>query len=172
MVLKKASVGAALLGFLVAVVQFSQGLVTDRLVSGDWPWFPHLETTAQTLVLYTYVTDGVAFALGLGGVFVLGYWIGSGLDLRTHCTQFVTRVAGFGLLGYLLPPTLAALYVLGMTPFADGTPFLEFLRGLTVLEVTLVLGRIASIPIQFAIAGFAGAAFAQIRAGEPVPTRA
>lgn len=164
MVHKQAGIGAAALGFLLSITQYSQGYVTARLVSEDWSWFPQLESTAETLVLYTHLTDGLIFVLGVVGVFLLGYWLGERLHLGREYRPYVTWVAGGGVAGYLLPLVLA-LGVLVVTGLLEGADPFAFVPRVSGLDAVVIAGRFVAIPIQFAIAGFAGAAFARL-AGE------
>ncbi|MFC4438738.1 MULTISPECIES: hypothetical protein [Natrialbaceae] len=152
---RKSAVGAALLGFALSVVHLSPGYVTQQLVAGEWGRFPQLDTPGETLVLYHYTVDATAFVLGFGAVFALGYWIGTDLDLRRRYRQFALAVGFGGLIGYLIPMCFALLYLL-IT--ADGAT----VEGIRPLDVILFAGRALGVPIQFAVAGFAGAAFAHL----------
>lgn len=157
MVLRVSGLVAALIGFVVSVVQLSPGYVTQQLADGHWQWVPRLETMGQTLVLYNYIVDGVVFGFGVVGVFALGYWVGTELDLRTAYRRFALTIGVGGLLGYLLPIVAAVIFVL----LGDGA---DVLGSIDTLSLLLFAGRTIGFAIQVAIIGFAGAAFARLTA--------
>lgn len=155
MVLGRTGIGAALLGALLSVVHLSPGYVNRRLLDGDWSWLPQLDTMSRTVLLYSYVTRGVAFVLGVGVVFALGYWAGTRSDLRENYQGLVLGLGLGGILGYVV-----ALGAFVLVPAND--PILAddgFLTGV------LLLGRGIGAAVQFAVVGFAGAAFATLVGG-------
>ena len=155
MVLTKSGLGAALLGGVLALLHLSPGYVTARLIAGDGASVPWLGTTAEVILLSQGLLNAAAFIAGFGALFVLGYWAGLRLELQQHYRQFLLTVGLGGLIGYVTPILLLAVYAL----IVGGGPLQgeQIGAGATAM---LVVGRAVSVAIQFAVVGFAGAAFA------------
>lgn len=155
MVTRRGAIGAACIGFALAVVHRSPGYVTGRLIEGAWDWMPQLGTIGETLVLYHHTVDLMSVLLGFGAVLALGYGLGRTVDLRRQYRTLVLSIGLGGLGGYLLVHLLiAALAVLT--------------QGWSVIdEVTLLGGvgvsiQVLTVPLQFAMVGLAGAALAHL----------
>lgn len=155
MVLRTTGLGAGLLGFVLALVHLTPGYVNDRLLGDASGWLPQLDSMGQTVLLYSYTARGVAFVVGIVGVLALGYRVGTRLDLRADYGRFSLVLGVGGAVGYVVA-TAAFVSVL-----ADG----PVLGDATLLTAALWLGRIAGVVLQFAIVGFAGAAFATLVRG-------
>ena len=158
----RTAVGGVALGLLLAMVQFSPGPVTVRLIAGEWAWFPRADSTAETLIWYSLAADAAVFVLLFGGVFGLGYLAGQDRRLASDYRPVLIRFAASGLIGYCLPLFLAVVYLAVLTPFVPGIPIIDALRTLVLHEVALLLGRVIAIPIAFAVIGLAGLAFADV----------
>lgn len=155
MPLRSTGIGAALTGFLLALVHFSPSFVSQRIIDEESNWLPQLESVGQTIVAYQYVSRGVAFLLAVGVILALGYRAGSRLALRDDYRRFLLTIGLGGLLGYAVG--LAPVMVLA----SEGS----WLMDNTAVTVTYLLTRSIGVALEFAVVGFAGAAFATFISG-------
>lgn len=142
--------GAALVGAVLGLVHLAPGYLVGRLLGGSVGGLPQLSTTPQTITAYTSLLDAVGVAVGIGGVFVLGYWAGTRFDQPTAYRRFAALVGIAGSVGYLATMGIVLIFVVREPLVADHV-------GLTIANV---LGTTLRVGVQFAIVGFAGAAFA------------
>ncbi|MFC3959996.1 hypothetical protein [Halovivax cerinus] len=161
MVLTKSGLGAVLLGSVVALLHLAPGYVTSQLIANDATAIDWLGSTARQIVFLNGFVSAMAFVVGIGVVFLLGYWAGSRLDLRRSYRSFLLVVGVGGGIGYLVP----MLLVFGYTALAATGPFQSDQLGTTAL---VFLGRTGAVAIQFAVVGFAGAALATLSSGTGV----
>ena len=153
MVLRKSGVVAALLGGLLAVLHLSPGYVTARFIAGGgrsalWPG-----STGELIVLFQGLLHVVGAVVGIAAIFVVGYWAGGRLALRDHYDRVLLTFGLGGLVGYLSVIVLLAIYAVSI----GAGPLRSDMLGVTSV---LVAGRAIVVTIQFAVVGFAGAAFA------------
>ena len=158
MALRESAAGATLLGALLFVVQFASEAVGELFTDGGVGWLPQLSTVGTTVTVYLYLLRGLGFVLSIAAVFVLGYWAGSRLDLKTDYRRFVLALGAGGALGYLV----AGVAGIVATEGATGVTTLDLFSLVTLL---VGIGIPLGVGIQFAVVGFAGAAFAHV-AGE------
>lgn len=168
MVLTKSGLGAALLGGLLAVLHLAPGYVTARLIAGDGVALPWPATTAELIVLSQGLLNVSGVVGGIGAVFLLGYWAGGRLEVRQHSRQFLLVVGLGGLGGYVAVNGLLFVYAL-----LGGTQILQSEQ--SVVTAVVIAGRAVGVLLQFAVCGFAGAAFATLgadaRRSDAAPSR-
>ena len=149
--------GAATLGALLAAVHLLPGPITARVVSGDWLISFGFDRTAETLSMLNYLVDAAAFAVGIGGVLVFGYWLGRQIDLASAYRGMLFRVGLGGVLGYVLVCFVVSVYDLVTTGGAG-------LLSLRTPVLLLFAGRAVGVAIQFPVVALAGGALATFTA--------
>lgn len=155
MVLRESAVAAVLVGAALAAVDYAPSYLPRWVLDNPVGWLPRFATDAQTITFYIYVSRGTAFVLGIGCVFALGYWAGSRFDFRAQFRSFVLAVGLGGLVGYgiaTLVYALAVVFVLENVRFSGPAAF----------DGALGASRTVAVAVQFAVVGFAGAAFADV----------
>ena len=154
MPLRESGVGAALVGATLAIVRVAPEYLARGILHESWAWLPRLGTAGRTVILYTHVIRAISFVLGVVAVFALGYWAGTRFDLRARYRRFVATLAIGGSVGYVggLLALVAPGVVSGELAVRDGPS----------LVTIVVVGRVLAVSIQFAVIGFAGAAFASL----------
>lgn len=166
MVLRKSGFGAALLGSILAILHFAPGYVIMWVLGADSVPVPWADTSIEVLTFFYGVLDAGGFVVGIGAVFLLGYWAGGRLELRQQYRELLATIGLGGLLGYILMMVLVLLYavLLGGGPFYEQQHQEVTNQGVTT--VLLFIGRALGLTIQFAVVGVAGAAVAEFAAGD------
>ncbi|ELY94460.1 hypothetical protein [Natrialba taiwanensis] len=148
-------VGSCILGLVVSLLHLSPPYAIQRIVDGTWWWFPQLEPVSHTLILYNSVVGAATFALGVVGIFALGYRAGAELEFSADARRLALVVGLGSVIGYALP--VIAVVVLSVV---DGGTALGGVRMSLSLSLLQVTGQTIGFGIQSALIGFAGAAFA------------
>lgn len=149
MVHRETGFGAALLGAAIALLHLAPAYLTRYL---SVSWLPRLETTQVTLVGYNMVLNAIGVVLGIGAVFVSGYWVGRKLGIVNEYQRLIAVFGFGGALGFLLTMLIALVLQVDLPVVGDDI-------GLTL---GWILGSTVRIGLQFATIGFAGAAFAYV----------
>ena len=157
MVLTKSGVFAALLGGVLAVLHVSPGYLTARFIAGGqtaarWPG-----STAELIVLSQGLIHTIGAVVGIAGVFVVGYWAGRRIALQDQYETVLLTFGLGGLIGYVTPVLLLAIYAVSVDSGA-------LQSGMLGAAAVLFGSRAIVVTVQFAIVGFAGAAFAGLTA--------
>jgi len=159
MVLKKMSAGMASLGFVLAAIDNSYVYVIPRITDGSWNILSPNEGPTLTLLVYQHLSNAASFGVGVVAVSTVGYIVGKQIELKDTYKPFIAVVSGSAVFGYLAQILLLAL----LTDISIAGGYLE-------LDLTAALASVLVVPVQFGIAGFAGAAYAHITAASPGPT--
>lgn len=149
---RNAGMGATLVGIVLALVDLSPAYVNQQLVGDGGNWLPRFERTSRTILFYNYASRGVSFVVAVGAVLALGYLAGSRLDLQADYRRLVLALGLGGLLGYLLAQVVVVWLL------SDGA----VLGDTAILTGALFLARPIAVALEFAVVGFAGAAFAAL----------
>ena len=161
MVLKRIGFGAALFGSVLALLHLSPGVITEWMLAADDP-LPVGNSLGESVVIVRSLLDAGAFAVGFGGVFLLGYWAGSRVMLRHRYRQLLATLGVGGALGYVLVLVLFLSY----SALAGGD-LPDVTGGVTSLLV--FASRATAITVQFAVVGIAGASIAELMGGSSRP---
>ncbi|MFC6754577.1 hypothetical protein [Halorubrum tibetense] len=109
MVLKRIGFGAAALGSVLALLHLSPGFITEWMLAADDP-VPVGNSLGESVVIVRRLLDAGAFAVGFGGVFLLGYWAGGRVALRHRYRELLVALGVGGALGYALVLVLFLSY--------------------------------------------------------------
>lgn len=159
MVLTKSGLGAALLGGVLAAFHIAPGYLIPWLIARDGVSVPWPDTTAEMITLSQGLVGTMGFVVGIGVVFILGYWAGGQFELRQYYRQFLFAVGIGGLIGYVTPILLFFSYAV----IVETGPLHTEQLGVTAILLT---GRAVGVAIKFAVIGFAGAAFATLTSAQ------
>lgn len=157
MVPRRAGIGAALLGAGIALLHLAPAYLSRYVLGGGVSWLPRLETTQVTLVGYNMVLNALGVLVGIVAVGVLGYWAETRIDLVAEYRGLLAVFGVGGSLGFLV--TMAGSLLLAVDAPVVGDDV-----GLTL---GWVLGTTVRVGLQFALVGFAGAAFAYVSGAVP-----
>lgn len=139
---------AALLTTIAGGASVFPTVINRIFVADAGGWLPSFGSVGRTVMTYTYTTRLVAFLAVPVGALALGYWTTDRLELVAAYRTFVVSLLVGGTAGFLLGTVTIGLLVSQIN--------------LTVLLVLATVGNVGSL-VEFVLAAFAGAAFAEIR---------
>ncbi|WP_430505059.1 hypothetical protein [Haloparvum sp. PAK95] len=150
---KIAGILTAVLAIVIPLLEYTISAFTNALQQGGGGvhWFPHLETTGQTIQFYSMASQTITFLLAVPMITVLGFMLGKNLDVGQDYSLVISIFAVGGAVGNLF-----WLLAIGLI---NGSSNLFIVQSWFALAVGL--GTVAATSLQFALLGLAGAAPAE-----------